>query len=372
MKTEIGFGTVGYGMIAKVHGIGMQANRLLFPHKPTAAPRALCTRTPAGKENMGYGQVYPTLAELLRDEGVQVCDICTPNDLHFSQGMACLAAGRAVYMEKPIAANLQDAKALCAEAEQRGAVNQAALMCRFYPVVARMKDCLEAEKIGRLVHFRGCFYHGSYLDARRPTSWRQQLVHCGGGAVMDLGVHLLDLVRHLLGEVATVSAVAKTVFEQRYTDAACTATVHNDTDEYLSAMLELENGVVGLAEASRISHSAQSNQVLEVFGTKGSLRLDFGGPGTLHYVPAGAGPQLLETGAGPREAELATLFPYGRQSMGLFMDAHAAAIQNICLWYSGMPYYSATPTFWQAVKSQQLVHACLAAAQSGRREKVEG
>lgn len=373
MNHSIGFGTVGYGMIGRTHLVAMQANRALFPEGPSAYPRALCTRSPQDKQSLPYEALYTSLDDMLADDEVQVVDICTPNDMHHDQALATLRAQKGLYLEKPLAETLAKAAEL-RDAVGRDAVAQCALMLRFRPDVARLKDLVQGGAIGEVIHFRGCFFHGTYLTADRPTSWRQQFARSGGGAIMDLGVHILDMMRWVLGEAASVKATAKTVFAKRYTDESKTQTVPNDTDEYLCAMFQMQSGAVGTIEASRVSHSAKSDKVLEIFGTKGSLCLDWDDNSTSLYQtrPAGGGVTLLEEGeAGPLQSELQALFPFGRSGLGAFTNAHASAIQNLCYWQAGLPRYSATPDFAAAYEAQRLVHACLQSAESGESVRLE-
>ncbi len=371
MEKKVGFGTVGYGMIATTHLLGMQANRMLHPGAPAPWPRALCTQRPEACAGLPYEKIYTTVEELLADGEVAVVDICTPNHLHAPAALAVLAAGKALYVEKPLSHRLDEAGRMQRAAQAAGLPNQTALTVRFRPTVNRMKDLLDAGTIGVPIHFRCCFYHGSYLDEKRPTSWRQQFARCGGGAVMDLGIHILDMVRYLLGEVETVCATARTVNKRRPAKAGEPATVENDTDEYLCAMLHMKSGAAGVMESSRVSTSALGNEVFEIFGTKGSLTLDFDGPGALWHTPADGSGSVRTTGAapGPYEKAVSALLPPARQSLGPFVDAHAAAILNICRWHAGEKPFAGTPTFVEGVRAQALVDACLRSAESGGWEK---
>jgi predicted dehydrogenase len=245
---------------------------------------------------------------------------------------------------------------------------------RFHPRINRMKDMLEANAIGDIIHFRACYFHGSYLDPNRPMSWRQQLAFSGGGAVMDLGIHILDLLRYLLGDVARLRAVSRIVNKTRYTNADRSSKTPNETDEFLSAALEMQNGSVGILETSRISTSALYNEVFEIFGTKGSLLLDFDNSGRLTFIEAGGRGSVLVSGGKPgmHEAGLLPLLPDARQSMGPFVDAHAGAIKNIANWSAGLSPFPGTPTFAEAVKAQSLVHACLRSARKDGQWEVTG
>lgn len=351
----VGFGTVGFGMIARTHLVAMQANLALHPNEPRGRPRALCTRRPEACAGLPYEVIYTDPDKLVTDEAVRVVDICTSNHLHVSVAEAAVNAGKAVYIEKPISNSLEEARRLCELAEKKDVPNQVALVMRFRPDVNRAKDLLAVNAIGEPIHYRACFYHGSYLDPARPISWRQTLALSGGGSIMDLGIHLLDLVRYVLGQdVAKLDARLRTVNKRRYINAGCMETVVNDTDEYASLTLVMENGAVGTVESSRVSDSTLANEYFEVFGTGGSLLLTLSGTGGIALKRNDA---LTTPGSppGPYESALGPFLPGSRQSMGPFMDAHAAALQNISCLAVGRPGFMGTPTLRDGVKAQQLV-----------------
>jgi predicted dehydrogenase len=362
MKTEVGFGVVGFGMIAKTHLICMQANLALHPGEPRGYPRALCTRRPDERAGLPFEAVYATLGELLADSSVRVVDICTPNDLHAEAAEAAILAGKAVYVEKPVSHDLSAARRISALAREKNTPNQAALVMRFRPDVNRAKDLILAGEIGEPIHFRACFFHGSYLDPTRPMSWRQSLARAGGGAVMDLGIHMLDLARYLLGdEIEELEARMRTVNKRRYADSARCETVPNETDEYACLSMVTRGGAAGIAEFSRVSASALAEEFFEVFGTKASLLLPLGGKGGALLKKNGA-VLAPDSTPGPFEAALSPLLPNNRQSMGFFMDAHAAALQNISRMAAGGGAFAGTPTIEEAVKAQELVAKSLAVA----------
>lgn len=364
VRKKIGFGTVGLGMIAQTHLIGMNVSRLTHPDRPWASPVAICTRRPAAAVGLPYERVYTDPEALIADEEVQVVDICTPNHLHAPVAMAALRAGKAVYVEKPISHSCEETEALCALAAKTGLPNQTALVMRFRPDVNRMKDMLRAGAIGKVLHFRACFYHGSYLDPNRLASWRQNMAQAGGGAMMDLGIHMLDLLRYLLEEeVVDVKASMRTVNKRRYLDESHKEDVENDTDEYGCAMLQLSGGAVGILESSRVSDSALGNEVFEVFGSKGSLSLRLDGGGGLWLTAPGEGARTLKAGSpGFYEAALLPFLPGARQSMGPFMDAHAAAVANLAAMVGGEPGFPGTPDLAEGLQAQKLVDRCLEAA----------
>jgi predicted dehydrogenase len=358
MNGSIGFGLAGFGMIGRTHLTAMQANLALHEGSVNAKPRALYTRRPEACADLPFEKIYTSLRDLLDDREVKVLDICTPNYLHGEAAEAGFRSGKGVYCEKPLSHNQDEADKLRVLAEQCGLPNQCALIMRFRPMVNRAKDMLEAGAIGRIIHFRVSFFHSSYLDANKPMTWRQELDQSGGGAVMDLGIHVLDLTRYLLGNVKRLRAVSRTLHKTRNTKEG--APVPNNTDEYLQADLELENGVPGIMECSRVSKSIMEDNIFEIFGTEGTLLLHGKSFGDLTYNAAGGRESGLRDGK--MENELRPLLPDSRQTMGTFVDSHAAAIKNMANWAAGLAPFSGTPVFAEAVKAQNLVHACLRSA----------
>lgn len=361
MTNKVGFGLVGFGSIGRTHLAAMQLNLALREGGVNAAPRALCTRRPDERSDLPFERIYGTLEETLADSDVRVLDICTPNNLHVKAAEAGLNAGKAVYVEKPLSHDEAGAEKLRSLAEQTGLPNQCALTMRFRPMINRMKDALEEGLIGEPVHFRVNHFHASYLAADKPMSWRQNLAESGGGAVMDLGIHILDLTRYFLGDVQRIRAISRILHKTRTNKEGERAA--NNTDEYLKADLETMNGVPGILECSRISKSCAEDSVFEIFGTAGTLLLHGAFFSKLSLYEAGRGQRLLsELRPGKRELEARPLLPESRQSAGAFLDGHAAAIKNMAAWAAGEKPFSGTPTFAEAEKAQALVHAALRSA----------
>ena len=369
MNTLIGFGLAGFGTIGRTHLAAMQANLALHEGGANAKPRALLTRRPEACGDLPFEKIYSVFEEFINDPDVNVLDICTPNNLHGPAAEAGFKAGKGVYSEKPLSHEQAEADKLCTLAKQSGLPNQCALTMRFRPMINRMKDMLEDGVIGEPIHFRVSHYHSSYLSADKPMTWRQDISQSGGGVVMDLGIHILDLTRYLLGDVKRLRAVSRILHKTRRTTDGLT--VPNNTDEYLQADLEMENSLPGILECSRVSSSPLGNSLFEVFGTKGTLLLQ-GERYSQLIIDRGRGPELLDSVTpGRRETEVTLLLPEARQSLGTFVDAHAAAIKNMANWAAGAAPFSGTPDFAEAAKAQFLVHACLrSAARDGQWEMI--
>ena len=368
MNNLIGFGLAGFGMIGRTHLAAMQANLALHEGSVNAKPVALFTRRPGECEDLPFEKIYTSLPDLLNDEKVKVLDICTPNNLHGAEAEAGFRSGKGVYCEKPLSSEYSEAERLCILAKQTGLPNQCALTMRFRPMVNRMKDLLEEGVIGQPVHFRTSYFHSSYLSADKQMTWRQDLAVSGGGAVMDLGIHVLDLVRYFLGDVKRLRSFSRILHKTRTTKEGLT--VPNNTDEYMQAALEMESGVPGIMECSRISRSSLDDNIFEIFGSKGSLLLHGKSFSDLTINAEDKDARFINT-PGKKEKELSPLLPDARQTLGTFIDSHAAAIKNMANWAAGCAPFSGTPVFEEAFKAQALVHACLrSAAADGSWEAV--
>ena len=125
-------------------------------------------------------------------QGLDAVDICTPNHLHLTQVSRALEAGVAVYCEKPLAVNWQEALMLSNLAEASRVITQVAYGMRYAPGIRQIKSLLQEGLVGEVFHFRAYKYHASYLDEKRPITWRLRFDQSGGGAFQDLGSHLAD------------------------------------------------------------------------------------------------------------------------------------------------------------------------------------
>jgi len=185
---KINYGLAGLGTIAKTHLLGLRNLPLLnVPVRFTVDLKALYSTHP--EENLeiakscGFSEVVDSMEKLVHIEELDVVDICTPNFLHCQQASLAAQAGKHIYCEKPLA----------------NIINQVAFVMRFNPAVAAAHAAIKQGVIGRPYAFRGELLHSSYLTAEKTMTWRLEKDKSGGGALADLGIHLIDLVRFLLG-----------------------------------------------------------------------------------------------------------------------------------------------------------------------------
>lgn len=143
----------------------------------------------------GVPKVYGSYAELLADEDVDAVYIATPNNMHYSNALACLNAGKHVLCEKPFTTCAADAQNLYAAAEERGLFIMEAFWTVFLPLYGKLKEIVNSGRYGALRHVR-CEYGFIAQGARRERKFLSEL---GGGALLDIGIYNLGFLRMLAG-----------------------------------------------------------------------------------------------------------------------------------------------------------------------------
>jgi myo-inositol 2-dehydrogenase/D-chiro-inositol 1-dehydrogenase len=189
--------------------------------------------------------------------GVEAVVIVTPTSTHAALIEAAVAAGKAVWSEKPIALDLAETARVVDLVQRSDRPVQLGFMRRFDPGYAAAKARIEAGELGRIEQFRALS-----RDTYPPSV---EFLHHAGGIFLDMSVHDLDLARFLVGEVEEVTAWAAVLAEPRFAEA-------NDFDTAL-AMLRFENGAMGVVETAR--HSEWGYDIrTEVAGATGKVVIE--------------------------------------------------------------------------------------------------
>lgn len=287
MPKRIGIGLVGFGFIGKVHTLAYRSIPLYFdpcPVEPVLV--GVCTSRPetarkaAGTGGFQFG--CSRLDELLGRDDIDVIDVCTPNQMHKEQVIAALEAGKHVYCDKPLTVTLPDALEIAGAAHSRPHLRHGmAFHCRFIPAVMRAKRMVDSGFLGRVYHFRATYYHAGYTDPNRPMSWRLSR-QAGGGALSDLGSHVIDAMMYLLGDISRVRASMETYIAERPAAKGSAEMVPVDVDDYVCLEAELARGGRGFIEASRFATGTQDGFTFEVYGENGSLKFDMMDPNYLY------------------------------------------------------------------------------------------
>lgn len=272
---EVGVGMLGYAFMGKAHSHAM----LTIPHMmypPPAIPKlaAIAGRNEeAVKEaakRYGYARYYTDWREMLKDDSVQLFDNGGPNDAHAEPSIAAAKAGKHVLCEKPLGRTADESKRMRDEVMATGVKNMVAFNYRFVPAIRQIRKLVESGALGQIYHFRAVYLQEWIMPHYgTPMIWRLKKDQAGSGALGDLGAHIIDLARYLVGEIGSVSAMKKTFIKQRPDGQGGMGTV--DVDDAFASVVEFENGALGTLEATRFAGGRKNGQRLEINAEKGSI-----------------------------------------------------------------------------------------------------
>ena len=275
---EVGVGMLGYAFMGKAHTNAYKTiPYMMYP--PPAIPRlvAVAGRHEAAvaeaARRYGYERYYTDWREMLEDDAVQLFDNGGPNDAHAEPSIAAAQAGKHVFCEKPLARSAEEAKGMLDAVEHAGVKHMVAFNYRFVPAIRQARKLIESGALGKIYHYRAVYLQEWIMPHyETPMIWRLDKEAAGSGALGDLGAHIIDLGRYLVGEMKSVSAMTRTFIDQRPTGDGGMGTV--DVDDAFVAAVEFENGAIGTLEATRFAGGRKNYQVLEINGEKGSIRFN--------------------------------------------------------------------------------------------------
>jgi predicted dehydrogenase len=276
---EVGVGMFGYAFMGKAHTNAYKTiPYMMYP--PPAIPRlvAICGRNEEGvaeaARRYGYEGYYTDWRQMLEDERVQLFDNGGPNNMHAEPSRAAAQAGKHVFCEKPLARNGEEARQMLDVVTKAGVKHMVAFNYRFVPAIRQARNLIESGALGQIYHFRAMYLQEWIMPHYDQSMiWRLDKKAAGSGALGDLGAHIIDLGRFLIGEMKSVTAMTSTFVDERpLADGSGTGKV--DVDDAFVATVEFENGAIGTLEASRFAAGRKNYEVLEVNGEKGSIHFN--------------------------------------------------------------------------------------------------
>jgi predicted dehydrogenase len=241
---------------------------------------AIADLIPARREKLlGWApnaRQYATAEELLADKDVEAVSVCLPNYLHAPVTMAALKAGKHVLCEKPPAMSAAEAKKMEAAANKAGKVLTFGVQRRFGGAEQAAKQAIDKGYAGEVYHARASWMRTRGIPI--GTGWFIEKSKAGGGALIDIGVHLLDLAWYLLGQPKPISAYGVT--HSRFAHTLGNGKLI-DVDDAAFAMIKFEGGKsLELAASWAINQApTQQGTICLLYGEKAAIEV---------YTPEGA------------------------------------------------------------------------------------
>ncbi len=205
----------------------------------------------------GAKYAYDSDEELLKNEELDAVYIASPVVAHARQAMLAADYKKHILLEKPLAMTSAEGERVLAHCADKGVLVAAGLMMRFGAYVMAMKKAVADGKIGSVV---SAFSQFTCWYPDMPNNWRQQKATAGGGAMMDMGVHCIDLMQYVTGSrVKEVAAFHDTL------------TFKYEVEDSSNVLLRLENGALCSVQSNFNIPDEAAKWRLEFFGTRGRL-----------------------------------------------------------------------------------------------------
>jgi predicted dehydrogenase len=263
---EIGIGMLGYAFMGKAH---TNAYRTLayMTWPPPRLPRLSMIAgrneqaVAAAAQRYGYESWTTDWRDLVADPRVGLFDNTGPNSLHAEPTIAAARNGKHVLCEKPLGRTSDEAFAMWEAVAAAGVRHMCAFNYRFVPANRMAREMIDSGEIGEIREFRGRYLQ-DWGDDPTLDTWRFHADEAGSGALGDLGAHVIDLARFLVGEISSISSSVQTYVPGR------------QVDDVIAAVTEFVNGAVGTIEATRLALGHRNGLQWEVNGAKASLAFD--------------------------------------------------------------------------------------------------
>lgn len=256
---KLGFGIIGTGAIASHHAAAIRAyaGSELIAVSSSSEPRAK-----QAQEKFGV-KAYHNLEDFLKNEAIDVVCICTHSGAHMEPGIAAAQSGKHVLLEKPIEVSLERADQLIEVCKQKGVKLGVIFQNRFSSGYIKLREAVKEGKLGKLI--MGSAVINWYRDPSyyNTSNWKGTLQGDGGAALINQGIHTIDLLLDIMGEVDSVYGQVKTM-------------VHDIQGEDLgAAILNFKNGAMGTITGGTSLYPGYPER-LEIYGEKGSIVLEGG------------------------------------------------------------------------------------------------
>jgi predicted dehydrogenase len=273
----LNIGMIGYGSIGRVHAMayrnipyhyGLPFNTVNLVGVSTSRRE---TAERAAQE-IGCNYWTANYHELLARDDIDLVDVCVPNHMHEEILVAAARAGKHIYCEKPLSMNVAEGKRIVAAADEAGIKSQLTFNFRYMPAITRARQLVEEGFLGRVFSFRGRYFRSSYIDPNKPLSWRLRKEISGGGALFDLGSHILDTLYYLLGDFGSVQATLDTLIKERPVAKGASEKGVVNVDDIALMQLRMADGTLGHVEISRMGTGVTNDMQFEIYGSNGAMR----------------------------------------------------------------------------------------------------
>jgi predicted dehydrogenase len=331
------------------------------------------------QQRYGFARATADIGEILADPAIDAVSVALPNAIYATVLPQVFAAGKHVFAEKPLGISAAEAEELTRQAEASGKIAGVGFSFRRIPGLAALRRAVTEGRIGQPWFARAYYYADYAVDPSSPRTWRFAQESSGGGALMDIGVHVIDALEYTVGPITEVSAaVLSTVVKERPLpmaggighSMAGSATEQGPVTNDDTALLTLRfNGLaVASVQLSRVAAGSPNELGLEVYGSGGHATFDSTRFDEINLYERESsaygddGPRRII--AGPEFPYFSDVSPMRARGVATgYGEAFIAEIQEFvsCV-RSGKPMDT---SFATATQSMRVIQAALDASESG-------
>ncbi|NLT74230.1 MAG: Gfo/Idh/MocA family oxidoreductase [Chloroflexi bacterium] len=377
---EVGVGMLGYRFMGRAHS-NAYLRMPVFCWPPAARPClvAMCGRTEhavaEAATRLGFEGYYTELSEMLADPRISLFDNCASADAHAEPTLEAIQAGKHVLCEKPLATSARDAYRMWQAAEAAGVFHMTGFNYRLIPAVRLVRDLIEQGVMGRIYSFRGRYLQEGGDDPNRPWSWRSDRSQGGYGAIGDIGVHIIDLARFLVGEIRSISALTQTFVRERPLSDRPGEYAPVTTDDVFVSAVAFENGALGTIEASKVATGRKNQNTFEINGANASVVFDLERLNELQVYMKEGTPESLQGFSTVSVTERNHPFYQFWWPHGHIIGWEHSFVHEVNLLLRaivlGEPFSPYAATFEDGYRALAIGEAAIESAESGRRVELQ-
>lgn len=257
-KQQFGFGIIGAGTIAAIHA---QAIALI----PQAKLYGIYSKTAENSKKFAREYqctAYESYEAMLDVPEIDIICICTPSGLHMDPALQAMQKGKHCVIEKPLEVSLEKCDRIIEASNQTGLKAAVIFPSRFYSASQQLKKALEEKRFGNLV-LGDAYVKWSRSEAYyKSAAWRGTWALDGGGALMNQGIHSVDLIQWYMGDVKSVQAVTANIRHKNI-----------EVEDTVVATLEYSNGALGVIQSSTAVYPGALKRI-ELMGDKGTAVME--------------------------------------------------------------------------------------------------
>ena len=376
-KKPLNIGLIGYGFMGRTHSNAYRKVGNFFDLKYQPVLKAVCARNEqkakAFADQWGYESVETDWRKLVERDDIDVIDICTPNNTHAKIAIAAAKAGKMILCEKPLSMDGPEGLAMVKAIEKARVPNMVWYNYRRVPAVTLAKKLIDEGKLGRIFHYRAKFLQDWTISADLPQGgealWRLDVKAAGSGVTGDLLAHCIDTAIWLNGSVDKVSAMTETFIKER--KHTLTGKVQKvGIDDACAFMAKFKNGSLATFESTRYARGHKALYTLEINGEHASIAWDLHDLHRLEYYDH----RDQGTVRGWRSIHVTDgEHPYMDKWWvpGLQIGYEHTFVHQVADFLEGLAKRKpASPTFRDALETQNVCDAVLKSAKTGKWEKT--